>query len=91
MINASRQTVLAATSLMTSVNAAYELLLFLVNNLQTNAEIITAQVITDSAPFESDPLMFCAWQHLDASGRDEIAADVHHVLDGISRDLATLF
>ena len=73
---------------MTSATANYELLLFLVNTLQTNAQTITAQVITASASFDNDQLMADTWTQLNASAQDEIAADVQHVLDGISLDLA---
>ena len=76
---------------MTSATANYELLLFLVNTLQTNAETITAQVITASASFDNDQLMADTWTQLNASAQDEIAADVHHVLSGIGKDLAFLF
>lgn len=77
-----------AIQIMSSATVNYELLLFLVNTLQTNAETISAQVITNSASFDDDQLMADTWSQLNASAQDEIAADVQHVLDGISLDLA---
>ena len=71
--------------------SAYELLLFLVNNLQTNADVITAQVITGSTAIAGDQAMAKIWGQMTAENQEDIAADVHHILSGISEDLAFLF
>lgn len=73
---------------MTSATASYELLLFLVNNLQTNAETVTASVISRSAALDSNDLMATTWNQISSDLQDELAADVHHVLSGIGQDLA---
>ena len=75
---------------MTTATASYELLLFLVNNLQTNAETITASVISRSAALDNNESMATAWSQIASDMQDELAADVEHVLSGISQDLAFL-
>lgn len=75
---------------MTTATASYELLLFLVNTLQTNAQTITATVITESGALDNEESLSAAWAGLSAHDQDEIAADVQHVLDGIGKDLAFL-
>jgi hypothetical protein len=75
-------------STMTSATASYELLLFLVNNLQINAETVTASVISRSAALDSNDLMATTWSQISSDLQDGLAADVHHVLSGIGQDLA---
>lgn len=75
---------------MTTSTAPYELLLFLVNNLETNAPKVTARTISGSSALEGNQAMLKAWDQFTSDGQDEIAADVEHVLSGISQDLAFL-
>ena len=75
---------------MTICTAHYELLLFLVNNLEANTPTVTAGTISSSLALEADQEMLKAWNQFTSAGQDEVAADVQHVLSGISQDLAFL-
>lgn len=68
----------------------YELLLFLVNNTEVNAPTVTAGTISSSSALQADQAMLEVWNRFTPDGQDEIAADVEHVLSGISQDLAFL-
>ena len=75
---------------MTTATVASELLLFLVSNLSTDAEVITAQAISRSDVFDTNDELGDTWDMLHFTTQDEIAADVDSILLGISQDLAFL-
>jgi hypothetical protein len=94
MITASGQTTHPANPNQPQTMPTYaitqELLLFLVSNLSTDAETITAQVINRSDVFDSNDELGDIWDMLHFTTQDELAADVDSVLSGITQDLAFL-
>jgi hypothetical protein len=75
---------------MTTATVASELLLFLVSNLSTDAEVITSKAITRSDVFDNNDELGDLWDMLHFTTQDELAADVNAILTGVSKDLAFL-
>ncbi|MBP47183.1 MAG: hypothetical protein CMH53_04525 [Myxococcales bacterium] len=67
-----------------------DLLFFLVGNLPSGLDPVTAQSISSSNVFDADDALGISWEMLHYSTQEEIASDVSHLLNGMDELLGFL-